>query len=169
MKPPPTAPPMMLRPLMWPARSGYFWNSRAMLVNVPVETSQAVSCGVAMSARYAASRWSTSVAAGSTGCGNKVTPSRPDSPARILVHTHWVFSRTATVNISCMHSIPLNGLCGSRVDFDITPAYSFENGPGVVRGLVERSITMDCAHAKQLHSRVVAAEKKSIRILRHKS
>ena len=42
-----------------------------MLVNVPVETSQAVFGGVAMSARYMASRWSTSVAAGSTGLGGQ--------------------------------------------------------------------------------------------------
>jgi hypothetical protein len=55
-----------------------------MLVNVPVETNQAVFGGVAMSARFIASRWSTSVAAGSTGLGSRVTPSKPDSPGHVV-------------------------------------------------------------------------------------
>jgi hypothetical protein len=51
-----------------------------MFVRVPVETSQAVLGSVAMSAPYVASRYPTSVTAGSIGCGSSVTPSRPDSP-----------------------------------------------------------------------------------------
>jgi len=58
-----------------------------MLVKVPVETNQAVFWGVAMSARYMASRWSTSVAADSTGLGSSVTPSRPDSPVLVSAHS----------------------------------------------------------------------------------
>ena len=71
------------------------------------------------------------------------------------------------MDIGRMHSIARNGLRGARVDFDLTPANGFEYRPGVVRRLVECSIAVDCAHAKQLDSRVVGAEKKSECILGH--
>jgi len=56
VKLPPTAPPMILSPLKWPARSVYFWNNNPIFVKAPVETSHAVLGGVVMRAWYMASR-----------------------------------------------------------------------------------------------------------------
>ena len=136
-----------------------------MLVNVPVETSQAAFGGVAMSARYMASRWSTSVAAGSTGLGSSVTPSKPDSPVRVSAYSWGLYRVAYTVNISGMYSIAYDWLRSARVDFHVASSDCLENCPGVVRSLVERSIAVDGAHTKQLDFGVVCAEKEGVGIL----
>lgn len=50
VKPPPIAPPMMLRPWICSATSGKVANSRATLVRVPVATTHGVPFGCARSA-----------------------------------------------------------------------------------------------------------------------
>ena len=80
VKLPPTAPPMMLSPLMWEASSGNVAKSRAMLVRAPVATSQAVFLGWAMRAVRVARRALMSVIGGEVGEGSRSVPSRPEVP-----------------------------------------------------------------------------------------
>jgi len=136
-----------------------------MLVKVPVETNQAVFWGVAMSARYMASRWSTSVAAGSTGLGSSVTPSRPDSPVHVSAYPWGLDEVLHAMNVSGVYGIAYDWLRSARVDLHVASSDCLEDCPGVVRRLVERSIAVDGAHTKQLDFRVVCAEKEGVGIL----
>src|SRR5437868_2745278 len=104
---------MILTPFKCSARSGYFWKAKPMFVNDPVETSHAVLGGVAINALYIASRWSTSVTAGSMGCGSRVTPSSPDSPRDHQLLIPCTFHLVITVDIGGMHYLSYHRLCST--------------------------------------------------------
>jgi hypothetical protein len=100
-----------------------------------------------MSARYMASRWSTSVAAGSTGLGSSVTPSKPDSPVLVSAHSRLI-EVAHTVDVGGMYSIAYDWLRSARVDLHVASPNGLEDCPCVVRGLIERGIAMDSADTK---------------------
>lgn len=76
----PIAPPIRLRPLTCPTKSGCVWNSLAAFVKLPVATTHAVPGAHERSAAAAASTAETSVRAATRGSGSNDVPSRPDSP-----------------------------------------------------------------------------------------
>lgn len=86
----PTAPPMMLRPLIWPASEGYLANTCAILVTAPVATNQAVPGGVLKSADAIASIAGSDLG-GTVGTGKSEVPSSPDSP---WISPAWAAGRT---------------------------------------------------------------------------
>ena len=77
----PTAPPIILRPLMCLAVSGKVEKSRPMFVKVPVATTHAVSREHAMRASCISTIALQPYKAFFLGEGSKSVPSRPDSPA----------------------------------------------------------------------------------------
>ena len=79
-KPPPMAPPIMLKPLRCPTRSGNTANSRATFVNAPVATSQAVFAGCASNAAHMASMAGTSLMGEEAASGSSSVPSKPVVP-----------------------------------------------------------------------------------------
>lgn len=141
----PTAPPIILNPLICSAKSGYFWNTKPTLVSVPVATSHAVPFGVPINALYMASKYPTSVASGTVGCGSRVTPSKPDSPgqSQCVVRDIVRIKLSNTVYIGCVDSVADDGLGRAGVDGDIALAYGFEDGEGVEGCLLEGCIAVD--------------------------
>ena len=81
VKPPPIAPPMMLKPLMWEASSGNVAKSSATLVRAPVTTSHAVFLDCEMRAVRIATIALMLVIGGDVGEGSRSVPSRPEVPA----------------------------------------------------------------------------------------
>lgn len=82
VNPPPIAPPMILNPWTCSATSGNVANSKAILVNVPVATTQGVPLGWAKSALRMARMGFSFVTGGTEGFGRRSVPSRPDSPVK---------------------------------------------------------------------------------------
>lgn len=66
-------------------------------------------------------------------------------------------TNVGTVDICSVNSIARNWLRSARVDLHIVPTNRLKYRPRIVRRLIERSIAMNGAHAKQLNPRIVGA------------
>jgi len=70
------------------------------------------------------------------------------------------------VDIGSVDGITHDGLGCARVDLDVAPTDCLQDGPRVVRRLIQCSVAMNGAYTKQLDARIVGAEEEGVRILR---
>jgi hypothetical protein len=81
------------------------------------------------------------------------------------VYGRRTFDSVCTVYIGGVYSIAYDGLRRARVDLHVAPSDCFQYRSCIVRGLVKRSIAVDCAYAKQFDARIVCAEEEGICVL----
>ena len=148
MKPLPIAPPIMLKPLICVASSGYVAKSKATLVSAPVATSH-VSPGYRMSASYVARMTFGSVTAVAEGEGRHVVPSRPLEPELLSIGVIQD-QRLSTMYIGSMHSTSAEGLCSTRVNGHIFPPYCFQYTQSIPCSILEGSIAVYSADSQKI-------------------
>jgi hypothetical protein len=74
-------------------------------------------------------------------------------------------SSPCTVYIRSVNCLTYDGLRCARVHLHIAPTDSFQYSSRVERGLVERRVAVNGAHAEKFSTRVVCAEQESVCVL----